>query len=159
MVDQDDNGRPLHACADSAAAAVGTTMRNEVAPLAKEDWCMYAEEQAHRKSNKWIGIIVMTIKVLHRLRHMAIRRGNAERRRQLWPAWWAFPRRRRLALAGLLTAEALKGNKLHGAAQIGSNSQSHEQANRQQAPKASAGGRAASVRVSNSAPWRYYMYE
>ena len=112
MVDQDDNGRPLHACADSAAAAVGTTMRNEVAPLAKEDWCMYAEERAHRKNNKWIGIIVMTIKVLHRLRHMAIRRDNAERRRQLWPAWWAFPRRRRLAWAGLLTAEALKGNKL-----------------------------------------------
>ena len=35
---------------------------------------------------------------------------------QLLPAWWAFPRRRRLAWAGLLTAEALKGNKLHGAA-------------------------------------------
>ena len=70
MVDQDDNGRRLYAGADSAAA-VGTTMRNEVDPLAKDDCCMYAEERAHRES------IIMTIKVLHRLRHMALR-GNEQ---------------------------------------------------------------------------------
>ena len=71
MADQDDNGRRLHACADSAAA-VGTTMRNEVDPLAKDDCCMYAEERADRES-----IITMTIKVLHLLRHMALR-GNEQ---------------------------------------------------------------------------------
>ena len=144
MVDQDDNGRPLHACADSAAAAVGTTMRNEVAPLAKEDWCMYAEERAHRKNNKWIGgIVMMTIKVLHRLRHMAIRRGNAERRRQLWPAWWAFPRRRRLAWAGLLTADALKGIKW-----CSNQLAATRQANRLQGSRRRRRGAAASVTVS-----------
>lgn len=51
MVDQDDNGRRLHPCAD-VAAAVGTTMRNEADPLAKDDWCMYAEERAHRERKK-----------------------------------------------------------------------------------------------------------